>query len=334
MSNLKKYFLLFVIYLAGFIPVLAQQEVMNHLIAAREYLKVSNEQSAKIEIDSALMISPKHGMANAMMGDLMKERGELLKALMSYDKAILANPNEAELYIKRAELHTKLNNHLTYVINDYDKAIDLAPANKEYLIKKAKYLAHSISSDSSKPDFSLAASTISQAISFNKKDAELYYLRSKYLFGNEQNLAALADINKAIVYSSLNDKYLAQRGYINFMISNYRAAYADYSRALRLNQSNARYYEFRGHANYNMEKFLDAYEDYSKAIDLIISDIATSKSRITNDNPLNKQLRGILLHRGMSLVHDNRPYDGCDDFERAYQMGESKARNYMRKYCN
>ena len=320
--------------MAGFTPVVAQQEVMNHLIAAREYLQANNELRAKIEIDSALMISPRHAMANAMMGDLMNSRGELLKALMSYDKAILANPNEAELYIKRAKLHTKLNNHLSYVINDYDKAIELAPANKDYLIKKANYLAHSVGSDSSKPDFSLAAATISQAISFNKKDAELYYLRSQYLFGDGQNLAALADINKAIVYSSANDKYLAQRGYINFMISNYRAAYADYSRALMVNQSKAKYYEFRGHANYNLEKYVDAYEDYSKAIDLIISDIATSNSRITNASPLNKQLRGILLYRGMSLVQDNRPYDGCDDFERAYQMGESKARNYMRKYCN
>ena len=118
------------------------------------------------------------------------------------------------------------------------------------------------------------------------------------------------------------------------MISNYRAAYADYSRALLVKQSNASYYEFRGHANYNSERYLAAYDDYSKAIDLIISEIAISNSRITNDNPLNKQLRGILLYRGMSLVQDNRPYDGCDDFERAYQMGESKARNYMRKYCN
>jgi tetratricopeptide (TPR) repeat protein len=313
---------------------MAQQEVMNHLIAAREYLQVNNELGAKLEIDSALMISPRHSMANAMMGDIMNERGELLKALMSYDKAILSNPNEAELYIKRAELHIELNNHASYVINDFDKAIMLAPANKEYFIKKAQFLAHSVASDSSKPDFSKAAATISQAISFNTKDAELYYLRSQYLFGDGQNLSALADINKAIFILPSSDQYRAQRGYINFMISNYRAAYADYSRALSLNNSVASYYEFRGHSNYNLEKYLEAYEDYSKAIDLIISEISSKNTRITNDNPLNKKLRGILLYRGMSLVQDNRPYDGCDDFERAYQMGESKARNYMRKYCN
>ena len=161
---------------------MAQQEVMNHLIAAREYLQDNNELSAKLEIDSALAISPRHAMANAMMGDLMNERGELLKALMSYDKAILSNPNEAELYIKRAELHIKLNNHPSYVINDLNRAITLEPANKDYLIKKAQFLAHSVGSDSSKPDFSEAAAIISQAISFNRKDSELYYLRSQYLF--------------------------------------------------------------------------------------------------------------------------------------------------------
>ena len=313
---------------------MAQQEVMNHLIAAREYLQVNNELSAKLEIDSALTISPRHAMANAMMGDLMNERGELLKALMSYDKAILSNPNEAELYIKRAELHIKLNNHATYVINDLDRAILLSPANKDYLIKKAQFLAQSVGSDSSKPDFSEAAATISQAISFNRKNAELYYLRSQYLFGDGQNLGALADINKAILYLPSNDKYRAQRGYINFMISNYRAAYADYSRALSMDQSVPSYYEFRGHSNYNLEKYVEAYDDYSKAIDLIIVEISTKNARITNDNPLNKKLRGILLYRGMSLLQEGSPYDGCDDFERAYQMGESKARNYMRKYCD
>jgi tetratricopeptide (TPR) repeat protein len=320
--------------LASFSPVLAQQEVINHLITANEYLKAKNEQKAKLEIDSALRISPKDGKANAMMGDLMNKRGELLKALMSYDKAILADPNSAELYIKRAELHIKLNNHHLYVLNDFNKAISLSPTNTTFFIKKAYYQAHTASAEISEPDYSAAAYTLGQAIAFNKTDSELYYLRSKYLFKSKQTLAALADINKAIALSSTNDLYFAQRGYINFMINKYRAAYADYTRAIYINKSKASYYTFRGHANYNLEKYNEAYDDYSKAIDLIISEIAVKHKRISINNPLNKELRQILLYRGMSLVQDNRPYDACDDFERSYQMGESKARNYMRKYCN
>ncbi len=307
---------------------------MNHIIAAREYLQADNRMLAKKELDSALAIAPKNALANAMMGDLLNEQGHYLKALLSYDKAILAEPNDPELYIKRARLHIKLNNHQAYIIGDYDKAIALQPRNTDYYIEKARYIAGAVSNSSAKPDYTAAATTISEAIAFNKEKSELYYLRSKYLFGNGENLAALADINKAITMNPTNDKYLAQKGYINFMIGNYRNSLADYTRAIKLNDQNPVYFEFKGHANYNLSRYPEAYDDYSVAIDLLIGQITGKKGRISPDDPANKQLRRVLLYRGMSLVQDGKPYDGCDDFERAYRMGETKARNYMRKYCN
>ena len=334
MNYLTKQIALFALFFLSFIPVIAQEQVMGHLIAAREYLKANKEQIAKLEIDSALMISPKHALANAMMGDLMSKRKKYLLALLSYDKAILANTNEAELFIKRAQLHIQLNNHRAYIIDDFNKAIALESTNTSYYIKKADYLANSVNPQTLKPDFYMAANTISEALSFNRKNDELLYLRCKYLYGDDQNLAALTDINKAISLNPHKDSYLAQRGYINFMIDNYRIAFTDYSRAININQQNPTYFEFRGHANYNMGRYVKAYDDYSIGIDLIINEIAVKEDKVSIDSPINKQLRGLLLFRGMSLVQDNKPFDGCDDFERAYQMGESKARNYMRKYCN
>jgi len=329
-KNIALYALLF----ACNLPLLAQVDAMTHLIAAREHIKANNEQLAKLEIDSALHISPMHAMANTMMGDLMNKRKNYLKALLSYDKAILSNANNAPLYIKRANLHIQLNNHRAYIISDFDRAIDLEPDNTTHYIKKAHYLASSVNHQSLKPDFLLAAETISRAIVFNRAEAELFFLRSKYRFGAEQNLAALADIKKAIDLVPDNAEYLAQSGYINFMIDNYRAAFSDYSNAININQKKPAYFEFRGHANYNMERFIKAYDDYSQGIDLVINELSSKNNKISFDDPLNKQLRMMLLYRGMSLVQDNKPYDGCDDFERAYQMGETKARNYMRKYCN
>jgi tetratricopeptide (TPR) repeat protein len=315
------------------LPVLAQQEVMNHLIAAREYLKAGNEQLARLEIDSALMISPADATANAMMGDLLYKQEKYLNALLSYDKAILVNTKDASLYIKRAQIHTLLNNHELYIIRDYNDAIRLDPTNIKYYEEKAAYLSTTIIPRNNTPDYSQAAETITQALAISPDNPHLLYLRSKYNFDNHQNLAALADINRAIVLKPTDDNYLAQRGYINFMIENYVASYYDYSRAIKINQTEPLYYEFRGHANYNRSKYVEAYDDYSQAIDLIIEQLANKKERITSDDPLNKQLRGILLYRGMSLVQENKPYDGCEDFDRAYKMGESKARNYMRKYC-
>ena len=334
MNKITIYTLLISTILGCVTTVHGQQVATNHLIAAREYLKTNKQQLAKLELDSALMISPNNALANAMMGDLLNDKGQYLSALLSYDKAILANANDATLYIKRAELHTRLNNHWSYILGDYDKAIQLAPTNIEYYKKKAEYLANNNDNNNTKLNLKQAINTINEAIAIKKDDPDLYYLRSKYQFDDGQNLAALTSIKIAIVLSPTNDKYFGQKGYIDFMIGKYPTAMANYTRAINLNRENAAYYEFRGHIKYNLEKYAEAYEDYSQAIDLIIGKIARSSTRIANDDPMNKQLRRILLYRGMSLVQEDKPYDGCEDFERAYRMGETKARNYMRKYCN
>lgn len=334
MSSFKSYLLLLAVFFSFALPGLAQEQVMGYLVAAREYLAMDSSELARKEIDSALVISPKNSMANSLMGDLLNDNAEYLKALMSYDKAIISNSSDSELFIKRAELHIRLNNHQAYILSDFEKAIALDQLNVGYYIKKASYLANSVNPTSLKTDYQRASITIGDALVIKHDDPYLLFLRSKYLFSDEQNLAALSDINKAITLVPYNDQYLAQRGYIYFMINNYQAAFTDYNSAINYNSQSATYFEFRGHSRYNLEEYKDAYDDYSKAIDLIIKDIQEKNTRISTNDPLNKKLRSILLYRGMSLVQNNQTYAGCDDFDRAYQMGEAKARNYMRQYCN
>lgn len=313
---------------------LVQNKVRNHIIAAREYLQSNKEDLAKLELDSALILAPTNWLANSMVGDLMNNKGDYLHALLSYDKAILGNDKDPALFFKRAETHIKLSNHPAYIISDYDMAIALDAPKTLYHTEKARYYANSVNPENFKTDYESAIYTIDEALLIDPDKPELLYLKSKYLLGNKENLAALSQINQAIVLSPTNDKFLAQRGSINFEINRYKAAMADFNRAIRINDQNSSYYEYRGHCNFNLDRHAEAYEDYSNAIDLIIKTIATKRGTVTYASELNKDLRSVLLFRGMSLVHDNRPYDGCDDFKRAYQMGETKARNYIRKYCN
>ena len=314
--------------------ILIQNKVRNHLIAAREYLQAKKEGLAKLEVDSALILAPKNWAANTMMGDLMNDRGDYLHALLSYDKALLVNTQNPTLYYKRAELHIKLNNHRAYIIGDYDRAIALAPTNNLYYIRKAYYYSHSVNPDNFKTDYDAAIKTINDALIIDPDNPELLNLKSSYLLGNKENLAALTEVNKAIVIAPANDVYLAQRGNVNFEIARYKAALTDFNRAIKINDHNSSYFKYRGHTNFNLDKYAEAYDDYSSAIDLIITKIAVKRGSVSYDGTLNKDLRTLLLFRGMSLVHDNRPYDGCDDFKRASKMGETKARNYIRQYCN
>lgn len=311
----------------------AQEAVTNHIIAAHEYLVAGDKQSAKLELDSALRLSPNNLEANVLMGDIFSEEKRYSRAIMNYDKAILTNSGNPELFMKRADMHRILNNHRTYILSDYERALRLDPGNISYYKIKADYLATNINPETHKYDFEAASRTITEAMAIDKNNPELLFLRSRYLKGNEQFLSALADIDKAISLDPSNDKYYAERGHINFSIGRYGSARADYNKAIKINNTDYRYFEFRGHTHYNLSNYLEAYNDYSVAIDMIIAKIAGIKGRIDANDPLNKSLRLALLYRGMSLVQDNRPYDACDDFNRAYNMGESKARNYLRKYC-
>ena len=352
MFRIKKYIIIFSLLLVSLSYALAQvdtvaleepisqeeaelqNKVRNHLIAAREYVQSKDAILAKQELDSALVLAPTNWMANSMMGDLMNNQGDYLHALLSYDKAILANDEDAELYFKRAEIHTKLNNHPAYIIGDYDKAIAFAAPNTFYFTKKAHYYANSVNPENFKTDYESAIYTINEALLLDPESPELLYLKSKYLLGNKENLAALSHINRAIVLVPTNDIYLAQRGTVNFEINNYRAALIDFTRAIKINNHSSNYYQYRGHSHYNLENYSAAYDDYTIAIALIIAKIAVKRGTVAYAGSLNKDLRSLLLFRGMSLVHDNKPYDGCDDFKRAVQMGETRARNYMRQYCN
>ena len=312
---------------------MAQSQTNNHIIAAREYMKSGNNNLARLELDSAALLSPGNPQVNELQGDIYTEEKRYARAITSYDMALIANKTDPDLLMKRAALHRKLDNHRIYVLNDYNAAIQLDPENIEYYKTKANYLANSINPETYKLDFEGASLTINDAIQVDNTNANLYYLKAQYLAGGEQYLSALVDINKAITLQNTNPLYYALRGKIFFGITKYQEAFSDYSRAISLDSTKYQYYESRAHAFYNLGYYIRAYDDYSKAIDMIIKHIAHEQGTIESSDPLNKSLRLNLLYRGMALVQDNRPYDGCDDFKRAYQMGEIKARNYMRKYC-
>ena len=310
-----------------------QAQTNNHIIAAREYLKAGEHVKARLELDSAARLSPNNPVVTEMLGDIYSDEERYARAIMNYDKAIQNKSTDAELFMKRATLHRKLDNHRIYVLNDYNAAIQLEPQNIEYYKIKADYLANNINPETHKYDFQAASTTISDAIAIEKSDPELHYLKARYLAAGEFYLSALSDIDKAISLDNKNPEFYSQRGIIYFGITRYRDAYADFSRAVSLDSTKFQYFEQRANTLYNMTNYTRAYQDYSRAIDMIITKIAQKRGAITSSDPLNKSLRLNLLYRGMTLVQDNRPYDGCDDFERAYEMGESKARNYMRKYC-
>ncbi len=289
---------------------------------------------AEVAIDSTLTLAPQWAEAYFFKGKILELKEDFRQAITQYNLAIAYKADYKQAYLQRAALHFKLKNHRNYVLNDVIKAINISPDEAELYVLLAYYSAQTMDPATLKPGYTEAIAAMNEAIKLSSTNAEYYYLRSNYKLKNEQKLSALADIDKAITLGSKKPTYYHHRSVIKFTMADFRHALNDINEAIALKDSVIIYHQLRGNINYNLKRYDKAYTDYSQAIDLLFYAIYQIKGTITSTHPLNLQLRETLLLRGMALVQDNKPFDACDDFKRARQMGSSKAVNYMRKYCN
>lgn len=327
--------LIFCIFCTSFISFKsnAQDQAKIHYVAAREYYKNGDLKLAIAEADSAILFNPQYAEAHYLLADIYAEENEYEIALKQYTETISSNPKLAQAYADRAEVHYKLEHHQNYLISDMENAIFLDPGNGDYYRLKAFYYANSNASNEFEPSFYKAISTINEAIALYPQNALYYFDRGNYKFKNNQILSAMADLNKAVALDPNNANFLAKRGLVRFMIEDFDASLTDYTQAINLDPDNARLYESRGKTKHNMGNYNSAYNDYTYAIELLIYSLKASKEKIAVNDPRNKQLAGVLLLRGVSLVQENKPFDACIDFDRAYQLGAQKAVNYIRRYC-
>jgi len=333
----KKTISLFITFLLLTIAIqksIAQELSLAHYVTAKELVKMDSLSLALIELDSAIKIAPKFAKSYALKGEIWEIRNERRRAIGQYSLAILYNPNNTEFYLKRAALHFKLKDHRDYVLNDINEAIRLKPSNGDFQELKAYYYAHTLNPKSLKPDFQNAIIAMNKAIEIDNNVARYFKKRSSYKLKNEQKLSSLLDINKAIEMDGKNASFFYQRALIKYIMGDFRTSLNDINRTIELENQSIDYFQLRGNVYYNLKRYDAAYKDYSVTINLIFNQIAQSKSKLSSKSQLNLKLRQTLLLRGMSLVHGNKPYDGCDDFNRALKMGESKAANYIHQYCN
>jgi tetratricopeptide (TPR) repeat protein len=250
-----KYFQFFLIFYCIPIATQAQEISRSHYINAKEFLKSDSLQQAIIELDSATKIAPNFAEAYALKGLIWERKGEYRRALSQYSLAILHNPANASLYVKRAELHFILKDHRDYILKDVNNAIDLLPNKADLYALKAYYYVKIINPATLKPDYENAIKELNTAIYLDNENANYLKTRSQYKFENGQRLSALADISAAIEKDDTNDSFYHYRGLIRFMLGDYRSALPDLSKAIKLNSTRYDYFQLRGNVLYNLGKY-------------------------------------------------------------------------------
>ena len=250
-------------------------------------------------------------------------------ALRDYNKVINLDSLHVYAYYYRSLLKHQLGFQRDSSMADINTAIAMAPDNPKLYARRAYIKANTFDLVADKINHEEAIADLDKAIELDANDPEFYRQRgfSKSQLG--ATLAAAEDFNLAIKIDPENANNYNERGLIRLKVEDFKGAVADFTKAIELNDDLEYLYRNRGLARYNSRDGFGAIKDYTKAIELISEELRVSKY----NDAYKFKLTNAYLMRGASFIAMRKNYEACADFSQAYELGERRAINYLKKYC-
>ena len=109
--------------------------------------------------------------------------------------------------------------------------------------------------------------------------------------------------------------YYSSRADAKEKLEDYRGAILDYNKAIEL-EPESYYYNYRGGCKFNIHNYIGAIADYTKAIQL------------------NPKDANSYLNRGRLKILTKDKKGGCKDLNKAGELGEDGAYEYINENCN
>ena len=147
-------------------------------------------------------------------------------------------------------------------ISDYDKALETLPGNKQILFNKA------LAQDALK-DYEASENTFKELMKHNPNYDRAYRGRAKLRMSQGDTLAAIADLDTALMLNKYSHEMYAMRAGLEATVTkNYEKALVDMNEAIRLQPQESQYYVLRAQIHYSLDNYDGAMEDYGNAINL------------------------------------------------------------------
>ncbi|RZK10615.1 MAG: hypothetical protein EOO46_10070 [Flavobacterium sp.] len=142
---------------------------------------------------------------------------------------------------------------------------------------------------------------------------KFYYWKGFLAQRNGNSESAIKSYDKV---TALDPKYptvYISRGSANLDLDQHNKAISDYTVAIKLAPENEEPYAYRGRAHYEIDSLENAMEDYNKAISL------------------NKDFGYAYSNRALlKYTKLNDWTGGCEDLEKAAQLGDKEAKVYLK----
>ncbi len=263
------------------------------------YFNRGNFIKAIPDFNKAIEINPGYVEAYINRGIIYYEEGNLTAALSDYNKAIKINPNVAEAYYNRGDAYAKQNN-LTGALSDYNKAIELNPDYAQaYTNRGSIYVKQG--------NFIQALSNYNKAIEIYPAVAVPTDLT---IWLDRPKTASAGEVIKSY-YSSYADAYY-NRGCVYDKLGNFTGALSDYSIAIVINSNYADAYNNRGFIYSRLGNYTQAISDFTKAIEI------------------NPDIAGYYYNRGIAYSKQGNYAQTIFDFTKTIEIDP----NYAEAYYN
>ncbi len=186
----------------------------NYKHPAGDYAKAIADFTRAIELaPDNVEYSQMRGICYNTAANAKHPAGDYAKAIADDTRAIELAPNNANCYNNRGLSYTSaaLNKHLegdyAKAIADNTRAIELAPDNAVYSFSRGLSYHNAASYKHPAGDYAKAIADFTRAIELAPNTADYYYLRALSLWFKDENLKALADVQRAMALEPGNNKY-------------------------------------------------------------------------------------------------------------------------------
>jgi len=212
------------------------------------------------DADKAINANPNDAEAFDDRGIAHAKAGQYALAIADNDQAIKLKPDEAQYYYNRGLAYDELGQRVR-AFEDFDKAVSLKPDDADYLESRGYTYRMMNQTDLAMQDFD-------RVIALKPEYALAYYNRGAVYYSTGQFERAIQEYNQAIKLDPDDYYSYFDRGNANFDLKDYRRAIEDLDKAAALKPDEERLFFLRGMAYQKVQKYALAIKDFDKAITL------------------------------------------------------------------
>jgi curved DNA-binding protein CbpA/Flp pilus assembly protein TadD len=178
-----------------------------------------------------LALGPLSNNANAYTarGIASYRSGNFLQAIVSFNAAILLDPDDVQAYDIRGNAWDEMGSFES-ALADYDEAIRINPNNPAVFHDRAIMWRH-------KGELDKALIDLDRAIRFTFSDARMYCDRGLVWYESGHHDRAIADFNQAITLDPNSAAACIKRGLVLHRNSEFKLAFASVNQAIRVDPS-------------------------------------------------------------------------------------------------